>query len=144
MLGVALGVTVGQLVRRTLVSMALTGVLTGLVLLGVGALRWSFLPVEIRTMPVEGDLIDVMPTSALMMDTGLLTSTGERLPEYACFQRTQNLHVCPADMDVTSSYVEFHPVSHYWPAQLVESSLVLAPAGVALYAAFRLVGARRA
>ncbi|WP_030728184.1 ABC transporter permease subunit [Streptomyces sp. NRRL S-237] len=144
LLGVALGVLVGQLVRRTLVSMALTGVLTGLVLLGVGALRWSFLPVVTRTMPLEAGLIDGMPTSALMMDTGLLTSAGERLPEYACFERTHNLRVCPADMDVTGWYVDFHPVSHYWPTQLVESALVLALAGVALYAAFRLVGARRA
>ncbi|MFA7763940.1 hypothetical protein [Streptomyces sp. NRRL S-448] len=81
-----------------------------------------------------------------MMDTGLLTSTGERLPEYACFQWTQNLRVCPADMDVTGWCVEFHPVSHYWPTQLLESSLVLALAlaGVARYGAFRLVGARRA
>ncbi|MFB7257008.1 ABC transporter permease [Streptomyces nojiriensis] len=144
LLGVALGVTVGQLVRRTLVSMALTGVLTGLVLLGVGALRWSFLPVETRTVPLKGNIIDVMPASALMTDTGLLTSTGERLPEYACFERTQNLRVCPADMDVTGWYTEFHPASHYWPTQLVESSLVLVLAGLALFAAFRLVGARRA
>ncbi|MFF4420996.1 hypothetical protein ACFY04_09430 [Streptomyces sp. NPDC001549] len=81
-----------------------------------------------------------------MTDTGLLTSTGERLPEYACLERNPGRGVCPADLDVTGWYAEFHPVSHHWPTQLFESSLVLALAlaGVALYAAFRLVGARRA
>ncbi|GAA2635801.1 MULTISPECIES: ABC transporter permease [Streptomyces] len=144
LLGVALGVLVGQLVRRTLAAMALTGMLTGLVMLGLGALRWSLLPVETATMPVRGNLFEVLPSSALMTDTGLLTSTGERLPEYACFERTHHLSTCPSDMDVTGWYVEFHPASHYWPTQLLESSLVLALAGAALFFAFRLVGARRA
>ncbi|MFJ6053434.1 ABC transporter permease [Streptomyces sp. NPDC092307] len=143
LLGVALGVLIGQLVRRTLVSMALTGVLTGLVMLGFGALRWSLLPAVTRTMPLDGNPYDVMPGSALMMRSGLLTSSGERLPRYACFERTHDLRVCPPDMNVTSWYVEFHPASHHWPTQLIESSLVLALACVTLFAAFRLVGARR-
>ncbi|WP_327387435.1 ABC transporter permease [Streptomyces sp. NBC_01207] len=144
LLGVALGVLVGQLVRRTLVAVALTGMLTGLVLLVLGALRWSLLPVQSGTGPLEGNPLQLVPASALIMDTGLLTSTGERLPEYACFERTHGQGVCPPDLDVIGWYAEFHPVSHYWPTQLVESSLVLALAGVALFAAFRLVGARRA
>ncbi|MEV7558518.1 ABC transporter permease [Streptomyces sp. NPDC089795] len=144
LLGVALGVLVGQVVRRTLAAMALTGTLTGLVMLGLGALRWSILPVQTGTVPFPGHASQVIPSSALMMDTGLLTSTGERLPEYACFERTHDMGVCPADMDVTGWYAEFHPVSHYWPTQLIESSLILVLAGVALFAAFRLVGARRA
>lgn len=88
--------------------------------------------------------MQLVPASALIMDTGLLTSTGERLPEYACFERTHGQGVCPPDLDVIGWYAEFHPVSHYWLTQLIESSLVLALAGVALFAAFRLVGARRA
>lgn len=80
LLGVALGVLVGQLVRRTLVAMALTGLLTGLVLLGVGALRWSILPVETGTMPLQGNLAKLIPGDSLMMDTGLLTSTGSAFP----------------------------------------------------------------
>ncbi|MCX4960659.1 ABC transporter permease [Streptomyces virginiae] len=144
LLGVALGVLVGQLVRRTLAAMALTGMLTGLVMLVLGALRWSILPVETGTVPLSGHASQVMPSSALIMDTGLVTSIGERLPDYACFERTQNRVICPPDLDVIGRYADFHPVSHYWPTQLIESSLVLALAGVALFAALRLVGARRA
>ncbi|MEV7525147.1 ABC transporter permease [Streptomyces sp. NPDC091371] len=142
LLGVALGVLVGQLVRRTLVAMAVTGFLTGLTLLVLGALRWSFLSPVVATMPFPGNTASLMPHSALLMDTGLITASGERLPEYACIERTGNLGVCPADMNVTSWYLEYHPVSHHWPTQLIETSLVLALAAAALYAAFRIVGAR--
>ncbi|MCX4718646.1 ABC transporter permease [Streptomyces virginiae] len=144
LLGVALGVLVGQLVRRTLAAMALTGILTGLVMLVLGALRWSILPVETGTVPLSGHASQAMPHSALFMDMGLVTSTGEHLPEYVCSERFQDMVTCPAGIDVTGRYAEFHPVSHYWPTQLIESSLVLALAGVALFVALRLVAARRA
>lgn len=144
LLGVAVGVLIGQLVRRTLAAMALTGILTGLVMLALGALRWSILPVETGTVPLSGHASQAMPYSALMIDTGLVTSRGEHLPEYVCSERFQDTVSCPAGIDVTGRYAEFHPVSHYWPTQLVESSLVLVLAGVALFAAFRLVAARRA
>ncbi|MBT2482407.1 ABC transporter permease subunit [Streptomyces sp. ISL-94] len=142
LLGVAIGALVGQLVRRTLAAMAVTGLLTGLVLLGLGALRWSFLSVETNTVPFPGSPAKLIPHSALLMDSGLLTATGERLPEYACFARTHNLRVCPADMHITARYAEFHPASHYWPTQLIETSLLLALTAALLYAAFRLVRAR--
>lgn len=142
LLGVAVGAVIGQLVRRTLVAMAVTGLVTGLVLLVLGSLRWSFLPVETATTPYPGDSVWLAPGDALMTDWGLVTASGERLPKDACFERTQNLGVCPADMNVTAWYTEFHPSSHYWPTQLVETSLVLALAAVALFAAFRIVRAR--
>lgn len=142
LLGVALGALVGQLVRRTLVAMALTGLLTGLVLLVLGVLRWSFLPVVTGTVPFPGNPGSLIPPSALMMDTGYLTSTGERLSENACFERTHDTGDCPADLNITAWYADFHPVSHHWPTQLIETSIVLALAAAALYAAFRLVHTR--
>lgn len=142
LLAVALGALVGQLVRRTLVAMSVTGLVMGLVLLVLGALRWSFLPVVTKTGPVPGQPGTTMPRSALMMDTGFLTADGERLAEYACFERTHDAADCPADLNITATYADFHPVSHYWPTQLIETSVLLALAAAALYAAFRLVRAR--
>ncbi|WP_329376117.1 ABC transporter permease [Streptomyces sp. NBC_01351] len=142
LLGVALGALVGQLVRRTVAAMAVTGLLTGLTLLVLGALRWSLLSAETNTIPLAGSPVELMPHSALLMDLGLVTASGQRLSENACFERTQNLTVCPADMNVTGQYADFHPVSHYWPTQLIETSIVLALAAIALYAAFRLVRVR--
>lgn len=143
LLGVAVGVLVGQLVRRTVAAMAVTGLLTGLVLLGLGALRWSFLPVETNTIPFGGHPAKLLPRDSLMTDMGLLTASGSRLPNQACFERTRDMGVCPADLNVTGRYADFHPASHYWPTQLIETGVVLVLAVVALYAAFRVLRARR-
>ncbi|MEU2394945.1 ABC transporter permease [Streptomyces sp. NPDC007369] len=144
LLAVALGALVGQLVRRTLAAMAVTGLLTGAVMLALGSLRWSVLPVKTTTMPLSGNLAQQAPVSAFITDTGLITGSGERLPEYACWERTRSLRDCPADMNITAWYTEFHPASHYWPTQLIETSIALALAALALYAAFRLVRTDRA
>ncbi|MFD3807532.1 ABC transporter permease subunit [Streptomyces sp. NPDC058611] len=142
LLGVAVGALVGQLIRRTLAAMAVAGLATGLALLGLGAVRWSFLPVETGTVPPGGNITLLHPPSALMTDMGLLTATGERLPEYACFERTRDLGDCPADLNVTAWYADFHPASHYWPTQLLESGILLALSAGVLYAAFRLLRTR--
>ncbi|MFD6890998.1 ABC transporter permease [Streptomyces sp. NPDC059957] len=142
LLGVALGALVGQLVRRTLVAMAVTGFLTGIVLLVLGALRWSFLPVVTSTAPFPGHVQPEFPASAFMMDSGFLTATGERLSENACFERTQMVDGCPADLNITARYLDVHPVSHYWPTQLIETAILLTLAAAVLYAAFRLVQKR--
>ncbi|WP_284581981.1 ABC transporter permease [Streptomyces sp. 2P-4] len=139
LLAVALGALVGQLVRRTLPAMAVAGLSTGAVMWTVGSLRWSILPVTTTTMPLNGNPAQQAPASAFITDTGLVTGSGERLPEYACWARTQSLRDCPGDMNVTSWYTEFHPASHYWPTQLIETSLALALAALAFYAALRLV-----
>ncbi|EFL19223.1 hypothetical protein [Streptomyces sp. C] len=143
LLGVALGVLVGQLVRRTVAAMAVAGLLTGLVLLGLGSLRWSFMPTQTSTIPFGDSTMRLTPPDSLMTDTGLITSSGARLPEYACFERTRNMGDGPADLNVTAWYAEFHPASHYWPTQLIETAVVLALAAAALYAAFRVLRARR-
>lgn len=139
LLGVALGALVGRLVRRTLAAMAVTGLLTGLVLLAMGALRWSFLPVRTETAPFPSGGAAGMQPNALLMDSGYVSATGERLPDHACFERTHDMGVCPADLNVVARYADIHPFSHYWPTQLVETSLVLVLAAGLLWAAFRLV-----
>ncbi|MCJ0874431.1 ABC transporter permease [Streptomyces sp. AP-93] len=142
LLGVALGALVGQVVRRTLPAMAVTGLLTGLVLLSLRALRWSFLPVVTETAHHSVNPNSLVPPSGFVMSTGLFTTTGERKPWFECYGEPQLAGVCRDDMDVASVYAHFHPVSHYWPTQLIETSILLALAAAALYAAFRLVHKR--
>ncbi|WP_327256954.1 ABC transporter permease [Streptomyces sp. NBC_01244] len=142
LLGVALGTLVGQLVRRILPAMAVTGLLTGSVLLGLRALRWSFLPVVTETAHHGVNPDSLVPPSGFVMSTGLFTTTGERKPWYSCYEETQIPGVCRDDMDVASVYAHFHPASHYWPTQLIETSILLALAVAVLYAAFRLVRKR--
>ncbi|MFJ9338805.1 ABC transporter permease [Streptomyces sp. NPDC101733] len=143
LLGVAVGALVGQLVRRTLVAMGVTAVLTSLVVVGLGFLRWSILPVETLTAPFDGRFAMVAPPDALLIDSGLVTATGVRLPEFACAEAGQALSGCGAALNVTERYADFHPSSHYWTTQLIESGIVLALTAILLHAAFRLLRTRR-
>ncbi|MFF3209066.1 ABC transporter permease [Streptomyces sp. NPDC002886] len=142
LLGVAFGALVGQLIRRTLPAMAVTGILTGLVLLILGALRWSFLPVVGVTAPYTVDAESLLPPSSKRMGTGLVSTSGERFSGYYCPPEPGTRGICRDDVDVTASYADFHPASHYWPTQLIETSILLALAAAVFYAAFRLVQAR--
>ncbi|MEU4067697.1 ABC transporter permease [Streptomyces wedmorensis] len=151
---VAVGALVGQLIRRTLVAMAVTGLVMGVVLLVMGAFRWSFLPVKTITGAAGPTLW--VPGDGLVMDSGLLTASGARFDQLICWEeaaRTPGTDVteglwgkveaqCQARHGVTTQYVDYHPESHFWPTQLIESGILLALAAVAAYAAFRVLRAR--
>ncbi|WP_309049561.1 ABC transporter permease [Streptomyces sp.] len=151
---VAAGALLGLLVRRTLLAMAATGTVLGVVLLVLGSLRWSLLPVRTITGP-NGDML--MPRdNGLLMDTGLLTSTGARFDREICWQEANAAPGVDADHDlwitaheqcltrndITAQYVDYHPQSHFWPAQFIESGILLALAALALFAAFRVLRTR--
>ncbi|MFD5618387.1 ABC transporter permease subunit [Streptomyces yangpuensis] len=141
LLGVAVGALAGQLLRRTLAAMAVTGLVTGLVMVVLGALRWSFMPVRtITTSTAPG--VPKLPKDALMMDLGLTTASGGRLPEGACFARTRSMSHCPPDMEVTGWYLDYHPYAHYWPTQSIETAVVLVLAALALWGAFAVLRSR--
>ncbi|MEU2077427.1 ABC transporter permease [Streptomyces sp. NPDC013489] len=151
---VAVGALVGQLIHRTLVAMAATGLFMGLVLLVLGAFRWSFLGVKTATGPAGPTLWT--PENGLTMDSGLLTSSGVRFDQTICWDEVNRtpgvdsmndggmkiFERCLAQHDVTSQYVDYHPQSHFWPTQLIESGILLALAALALYAAFRVLRTR--
>ncbi|MFF1511582.1 ABC transporter permease subunit [Streptomyces sp. NPDC058326] len=151
---VAVGALLGQLIRRTLVAMAATGLVLGVVVLVLGAYRWSILPVKTVTAQAGGTLW--APENGLIMDSGLLTSSGARFNESICWEEaamtpgtdsTEGLWgkveaACQARHGVTTQYLDYHPQSHFWPTQLIESGIVLALAALALYAAFRVLRAR--
>ncbi|MEU0399388.1 ABC transporter permease [Streptomyces sp. NPDC006197] len=151
---VAVGALLGLLVRRTLVAMAATGLVMGVVLLVLGAYRWSFLPVKTITGPAGPTLWT--PDNGLMMDTGLLTASGARFDRSVCWDevnRTPGLDGmedggmklfdrCLTRRGATTQYVDYHPWSHFWPTQLIESGILLALAALAAYAAFRVLRAR--
>ncbi|MER6315087.1 ABC transporter permease [Streptomyces sp. NPDC001581] len=141
LLGVAVGALVGQLVRRTLAAMAVTGLVTGLVMLLLGALRWSFLPVRTLTTSLGESRVPMPPGDTLMTDTGLVTASGVRAPEW-CYARADRAGGCPEDLNVTGWYVDYHPASHYWPTQSIETAVVLVLAALTLWAAFAVLRTR--
>lgn len=139
---VAVGTLVGQLIRRTVLAMAATGLVMGLVLFVLGSLRWSFVAVETVTGPVRrgGAPIDV-PDNGIMTDLGMLNRDGERVEGWSCVDGASP-ETCGAPTDVAGQYVDYHPASHFWPTQLIETGILLALAALALLAAFRLLRAR--
>ncbi|MFD3664743.1 ABC transporter permease [Streptomyces sp. NPDC058659] len=142
LLAVAVGALVGLLVRRTLVAMAVTGGIVGLVLLVLGALRWDFLSVRTVTGPAVPDASTVMmPENGLIMGQGLLSDTGQRMPGWFCASDAPAA-ACRTDVKVTAEYLDYHPQSHFWPTQFIETGIVLALAALALFAAFRALRAR--
>ncbi|MET9372554.1 ABC transporter permease [Streptomyces sp. NPDC002992] len=140
LLAVAVGALVGQLVRRTVVAMAATGLVLGVVALVLGVLRWDFLAVRTITGPVGPSLFT--PGTAMYVDSGLISTTGQRLPGWYCPEPLDGNGVCRSDVDIAAQYVDYHPEAHFWPTQLIETGIVLALAAIALFAAFRVLRAR--
>ncbi|MFH9723264.1 ABC transporter permease [Streptomyces sp. NPDC017254] len=143
LLGIAVGALVGQLIRRTLVAMAVTGGVVGLVLLVLGAFRWDFLPVTTITGPaLENGAALAMPEHGLLVEQGLISTAGQRLPGWFCFTDGTPVGACRTDEPIAAQYLDYHPESHFWPTQLIESGIVLALAALALIAALRVLRAR--
>ncbi|MEU1278738.1 ABC transporter permease [Streptomyces sp. NPDC005805] len=133
LLAVAVGALAGLLVRRTLVAMSVAALTTGAVL-AVLASRWTDLwPVLSGTRPVADAY--PLPNGLLVTDSGLLTASGQRLPETTCFP---DRLACLAEHEVTGRWFEYHPGSHLWPLQLVETAVVLALAAALAYTALRV------
>lgn len=152
---VAVGALLGQLIRRTLVAMAATGLVMGVLFLALGAFRWSILPVKTVTGPAGPTLW--VPEFGLVMDSGLLTASGARFDDSVCSMQAvdaanaagaapnvwgKTYDLCLAQNNVTGQYLDYHPQSHFWPTQLIETGIVLALAALAAYAAFRVLRAR--
>ncbi|MFF5633512.1 ABC transporter permease [Streptomyces sp. NPDC012825] len=142
LLAVAVGALVGQSVRRTLPAMAVTGGLVGVVMLVLGSLRWDFLSVRTITGPAVADA-SVLSVSgdSLLVEQGLIGVSGKRLPGWFCSPDAPAEHCRPGE-DVTAQYADYHPASHFWPTQLIETGILLALAALAAYAAFRVLRAR--
>lgn len=124
----ALGVLVGQLVRRTLPAMFLTGALVAVV---HGLVRWvrpSFYP----TVDVVAPLRAMQPTNAWLVDTKTVMPDGSRVSSVACIET----HRCDG---ATGTWLSYHPSDHLIPVQLVEAGVLLVLTVLALTAAFRLV-----
>ncbi|MEU4798579.1 ABC transporter permease [Streptomyces sp. NPDC023327] len=143
---VGLGTLIGLAVRRTLLAMAVTGAVTGLVLWTFGNARWHLVPADTATGPVTGDntFPTRFPMGSFSMDQGVTNAAGERFHEHACRPEPLPGAACPTDTKITDWYMDYHPRSHFWHVQLIETGIVLALAAAAAYAAFRLLRRRTA
>ncbi|MFJ7628441.1 ABC transporter permease [Streptomyces sp. NPDC097595] len=134
LLAVAVGALCAVLVRRTLPAMALTAIVLGTVMYGFGKRRYELWPTTrgIGNTPWPGN-------SAWPIESGMLTSSGKELYWKDCFKRTDPGPDCLRDQGGVTGFVDYHPVSHFWPLQLVETGILLALAAVATVLAFRVL-----
>ncbi|GEC09262.1 transporter [Streptomyces spinoverrucosus] len=133
LLALAVGALAGLLTRRTTAGLGV-GVLGLLTLtVAVSELRPRLWPTETVTGTTGYPAI-----GGAFVDEGALTSTGARVQDPLCIDDAQ----CLADHDIVGFYRDYHPSSHFWPLQLVETGIVLAVTALAVLAAFQLLRRR--
>ncbi|MFD4020222.1 ABC transporter permease [Streptomyces sindenensis] len=139
LLAVAVGALCAVLVRRALLSMSLTGLVLGVVALGLGKRRYELWPTDFRQSPGPVWL----DSGDWAVDMGRLTESGRKLRWEDCHDYAadplQDIDTCWRELGAVAHFTEVHPASHYWPLQLVETGILLALAALAVFAAFRLL-----
>ncbi|MFE4451867.1 hypothetical protein [Streptomyces sp. NPDC056796] len=137
--GICAGTLIALLVRRTLLALTLSGLVSGVVITAFAYLRGGLWPRDTLT----GRSLEVVE-EIWWVETGQLTSSGERLSSDVCGQimPEADLTRCLADHDITGRYLDYHPASHFWPVQLVETGILLALAALAVTLAFRVLRRR--
>ncbi|MFD7548647.1 ABC transporter permease [Streptomyces sp. NPDC059816] len=142
LLGVAVGSLVGLVLRRVFLSMSVAALVTAGVLAGLSELRPYLWPTESRQWLHEQNW-PVLPNSYPARD-GWLHADGHRMPwRWETCQRQNHdvvdYHRCLEGEGIVGRWNEFHPASHFWPLQLVETGIVLALAALAVFVSLRVL-----
>lgn len=136
--GLAIGVLVGLLLRRSMAALATAAAALGALWTAVHtALPRLWPPVTEVSGLGEG------PTGiGIAVGEGVLTADGDRLAAPCHSGSMPGCRSTLADLDATGFYRDFHPAGHYWPLQLVASGILLLVAVLATLTAFRLLRRR--
>ncbi|WP_369189379.1 hypothetical protein [Streptomyces sp. R08] len=137
LLGLAVGTLAGLLMRRAPSAIGLSIAAMGLTRTALTYARPHLWPWVTRTSPLNTGYD--APRNVLVGDRGAVTSGGGHVPDL-CFEQAK----CLKTADVTGYYVQYHPASHFWPLQLVETGIALALTALVLGAAFTLLRRRTA
>ncbi|WP_329120514.1 ABC transporter permease [Streptomyces sp. NBC_01465] len=135
LLGLAIGALCAFLQKRMIPAMGLSFFALLLASVVVGFSRPYLWPVKTIVNPVEypavgGDVIDI----------GAVTAGGAHIDDPICTDDK----ACLAAHKVVGYYVDYHPNTHFWPLQLVETGLVLALTALVTAIAFRILKRRAA
>ncbi|WP_053650182.1 ABC transporter permease subunit [Streptomyces sp. XY431] len=118
--GLALGVLVGQLLRRTVAAVLVSGVVVALAQAVMVAWRPFFWPLVEEEQPYNNRMGGfVKPAGAWLVEHGVVRADGTRMMDDECFE------VASACNEAPTSWGQYHPVSHLVPIQLVEAGLLL-------------------
>ncbi|MEK2489125.1 ABC transporter permease subunit [Kitasatospora purpeofusca] len=119
--GLALGVLVGQLLRRTVAAVLVSGVVVALSQAVMIAWRPFFWPLVEEEQPYNNMMGGfVKPAGSWLVENGVVRADGTRLMRDQCFEAASACDQAP------TSWGQYHPASHLVPIQLVEAGLLLA------------------
>ncbi|MCT9077171.1 ABC transporter permease subunit [Streptomyces fulvoviolaceus] len=96
--------------------------------------REEFWPTVTRTSATEIEL----PNSASQIENGVLVH-GQRntsVDYWSCDGTAAEMKRCTDDLGITGYWSTFHPQSHFWPMNLVETGILLTITALATAAAF--------
>lgn len=133
LLGLTVGLLAGLLQRRALPALGTAVVGLALLTTVLGTVRPYLWPLKTLT-----DKHEYPPYIGMVVDEGALTSTGARVADPICVHNAK----CLAEHDIVGFYRDYHPSSHFWPLQLVETGIVLAVTALAVLIAFQLLKRR--
>ncbi|MER6503685.1 ABC transporter permease [Streptomyces sp. NPDC001455] len=135
LLAVAVGALIALLVRRTVVSIAVSVLVLGLVMKIQQRVREDFWPTA-RVLDGRRPKGDVW-----WVDSGMLTATGKEVHWRDCpdAYTAADPDACMRELGGVTEFADYHPASHFWPLQLVETGILLALAALAVLLAFRVL-----
>lgn len=131
LLALALGALAGLALRRALPAIAVAAAAVVGAVVAMDWLRPHLWPV--KTLIGRDEIPHWTGTA---VEQGVVTATGEHVPKTDCYDGA-----C-AGGDVVGYYVDFHPASHFWPLQWVETGVLLALATLVTAACFALLRRR--
>lgn len=87
-----------------------------------------------------------IPLDSWVLDSGRVNASGNRVSPDVCWGQASEAQQarCMADHHITGWFFDYHPASHLWPLQLVETGIVLALTALAVAVAFRVLRRRTA
>ncbi|TXC96173.1 ABC transporter permease [Streptomyces sp. ISID311] len=139
LLGLAIGLLAGLLLRRTVASMGVTLAVTVLVQYVFTQLRPYLMPIV--TTKFGPNQPTQLPDNAWQVGQGYYTASGAHLPDVPC-RPDQDFAGCLRREHVVGQYMDQHPVTHHWPLAWTEAGIVVALAAVLTVIAFRVVRRR--
>ncbi|MEE4489219.1 hypothetical protein [Streptomyces sp. BE230] len=141
LLCLALGALAGLLIRRALPAMAVTVVAYSAVAVVLNSVRHGLWPLRTDTVPLGSEIR--YPSVAADVAVGWVTGDGTRLSGTTCTEAADTA-ACLVRHGATARYIDYHPASHFWPLQLVETGILLVLAAAAVALAFRVLRHRHA
>ncbi|KPI05863.1 hypothetical protein OK074_4353 [Actinobacteria bacterium OK074] len=138
--GLAVGVLVGLLWRRSLAALGAAAVGTVAVWYGISRALPHLWPTVTRVVPLGGD---GPAYDGMVVETGVVTASGAHRPIPDCI--SPNGSVCDKAyeaINATGYYTEYHPKSQYWGLQLASAGVLLALTAVLVAVGFWMLRRR--